>query len=51
MSKQSEHLSGILKGDSGIAREYQHACKRVTHDEMVETSGAVLKWYAVYPEA
>ena len=50
MNKQSGHLSSILENDLGIDPEYLHASKRVTPGEMLETSGAVLKWYAVHPE-
>jgi hypothetical protein len=48
-SKQSGHLSGILAGDLGIDPEYRHVPKRVTPGEMLETSGVVLKWYAIHP--
>jgi hypothetical protein len=47
---RSENLSRILERDLGVGPEYRHVPKRVTYDEMLETSGGVLKWYAVYPE-
>jgi hypothetical protein len=50
ITKPSAPLSSILEGDIGINPKYRHASKRVTPGEMLETSAAVLKWYAVYPE-
>lgn len=43
-------LATILKADSGIGVEYRHFSKRATPGEMIEPPGAVLKWYAVYPD-
>jgi hypothetical protein len=50
MTKQSRHLSSILESDLGIDVQYRHAPKRVAPGKMLETSGGVLKWYAVCPE-
>lgn len=50
MNESSGNLSSILQGNLGVDPEYRHIPKRVTPGEMIETSGAVLKWYAVYPE-
>jgi hypothetical protein len=50
MSTPSEQLSNILENDLGVGPEYRHVPKRVTPGEMIEPSGAVLKWYAVHPE-
>jgi hypothetical protein len=43
-------IEAILKNDSGIAQNYQHAPKRVTPGDAIKTNGAVLKWYALHPE-
>jgi len=50
MSKQSGHLSSILAGDLGIDPKYRHGPKRVATGEMIEATGAALKWYSIYPE-
>ena len=50
MIKASASLATILATDIGIDPKYRHTSKRVTPGEMLETSGAVLKWYAVHPE-
>jgi hypothetical protein len=50
MTKTSETLGSILQNDLGVSSEYRHIPKQVMPEEMVETVGAVLKWYAVYPE-
>src|SRR3954469_10772564 len=44
------HIANILKNDSGIREHYQHQPKRVTPGDSIETTGAILKWYAVHPE-
>ena len=43
-------IEAILKNDLGVMDQYRHAPKRVTPGEPIETEGAVLKWYALYPE-
>lgn len=43
-------IEAILENDSGISHNYEHAPKRVTPGESIETNGAVLKWYALYPD-
>lgn len=43
-------LTEILANDSGVNGNYSHGPKRVTPGEPIETSGAILKWYAVYAE-
>lgn len=50
MAKLPENLSSILQSDLGVSSGYRHAPKRVTPGDMIETAGAVLKWYVVYPE-
>jgi hypothetical protein len=50
MIKSSTSLATILASDIGIDPKYRHTSKRVTPGEMLETSGVVLKWYAVHPE-
>lgn len=50
MVKLSGNLPGILQDDLGVSPEYRHIPKAVTPGETIETTGAVLKWYAVYPE-
>ena len=47
----TEQLTKILREDSGVKSEYRHAPKHATPSDAIETSGAVLKWYAVHPEA
>jgi hypothetical protein len=46
----TDHLAKILKDDSGVNDAYRHAPKRATARDAIETSGAVLKWYAVHSE-
>jgi hypothetical protein len=41
-------LARILKDDLGVGAGYRHIPKRVTPGETIETSGALLKWYAVH---
>jgi hypothetical protein len=36
--------------DLGVKKSYQHAPKRVTPGDSIETSSAVLKWYALHSE-
>lgn len=50
MSTHSGHLLNILESDLGIDPKYRHAPKRAVPFEMIETSGAVLKWYAVHTD-
>lgn len=50
MTKPSALLSTILKNDLGVDPKYQHVSKHVASGEALETSRAVLKWYAVHPE-
>jgi hypothetical protein len=47
---QTHRVAKILKNDLGVKESYQHASKRVTHGEPIETNGAALKWYALHPE-
>jgi hypothetical protein len=51
VTKASENLRNILQNDLGVNSEYQHIQKQVVPGEVLETEGAVLKWYAVNPEA
>ena len=48
MTLQTTHLASVLATDSGIDAGYRHASKQVTPGE---PTGAVLKWYAIHPEA
>lgn len=50
MAKLPENFSNILQSDLGVSRDYRHVPKRVTPGDMIETTGAGLKWYAVHPE-
>ena len=50
MTLQATHLADILETDSGIDAGYRHAPKRVTPGELLEPSGAVLKWYGLHPD-
>ena len=50
MNEQANRLAAVLNNDLGVGDNYRHIAKRVTPGETLETSGAVLKWYAVYPE-
>lgn len=47
----TDHLLKILKDDSGVNAIYRHSPKCATPGEPIETSGAILKWYAVHTEA
>ena len=44
-----QRIKAILKKDLGVKETYQHAPKRATPGESIETNGAVLKWYALHP--
>jgi hypothetical protein len=46
----AKHLADILKNDLGVTQGYQHAPKRATPGESIETSGAILKWYGLHSE-
>ena len=46
----TQQLTKILKSDLGVAAPYQHTPKQVAPGESIETSGAILKWYTLYPE-
>lgn len=50
MIQQNGKLTGILRRDPGIAPQYQHVPKMVTPGNSIETTDAVLKWYALFPE-
>lgn len=43
-------FAAILKEDLGVNQSYEHSPKQVTPGSPIETTGAVLKWYAVQPE-
>ena len=43
-------IDSVLKNDLGVGRNYQHGPKRVTPGDLIETNGAVLKWYKLAPE-
>jgi hypothetical protein len=43
-------IEAILKDDLGVKENYEHAPKRVTPGDSIETNGAVLKWYALHPK-
>ncbi len=45
-----EQIATILKNDPGVKQNYEHAPKRITPGESIETNGAVLKWYQLAPE-
>lgn len=50
ITEQTEELTDILRTDSGIDAGYRHGPKQATPGETLQQSGAVLKWYAVYPQ-
>lgn len=50
MSLQSSHLAHIVEINLGIDSGYQHLPKYVTSGELLETPGAILKWYGLYPQ-
>jgi hypothetical protein len=50
MTSTMTHLASIVYADSGIDAAYQHKSKRVTPLDPLHPSGAVLKWYGIYPE-
>ena len=43
-------FANILKSDLGVKEGYQHAPKRATPAEPVETNGALFKWYRLYSD-
>lgn len=50
MTQIAGNLADILEHDSGIDAGYKHGPKHVTPGDVIESSGALLKWYAVHPE-
>ncbi|HST30173.1 MAG TPA: hypothetical protein VLK27_04980 [Chthoniobacterales bacterium] len=42
-------LKSILSNDLGVAENYGHGKKKATPGALMETAGAVLKWYALAP--
>jgi len=50
MTERTNRLASVLQRELGIDPGYKHAPKRVTPGEWLETSGAALKWYAIYPQ-
>jgi hypothetical protein len=50
MTSTATQLARIVDSDSGVDAGYQHNPKRVTPLAPLDTSGAVLKWYGVFPE-
>lgn len=42
-------LNSILNDDLGVSENYRHGMKQATPGAAMETSGAVLKWYALAP--
>ena len=50
MISQTSHLAHLLETNSGVAENYRHVPKSVTHGELLELSEATLKWYEVYPQ-
>jgi hypothetical protein len=50
IDRHSAHLADILRNDVGVKESYRHAPKWVTPGDPIETSGAVLKWYALAPQ-
>ncbi len=43
-------IDAILENDLGVGQNYEHGPKRVTPGGMIETDGAVLKWYQLSAE-
>lgn len=50
MTSTATQLARIVDADSGIDAGYHHQPKRVTPLAPLDTSGAVLKWYGIFPE-
>lgn len=50
MTQVAGNLQSILQNDLGVDAEYRHIQKQVVPGEVIETTGTVLKWYAVHPE-
>jgi hypothetical protein len=46
----AQNLANILSNDPGIDAGYIHGPKHVRPGDVLEPSGAVLKWYAVHPQ-
>ena len=46
----SARLADILKNDLGVKESYRHTPKWITPGDPIETSGAILKWYALAPQ-
>jgi hypothetical protein len=43
-------LADILRSDLDVKESYRHTPKWVTPGDPIETSGAILKWYALAPQ-
>jgi hypothetical protein len=46
----AQNLANILSNDPGIDAGYIHGPKHVRPGDVLEPSGAMLKWYAVHPQ-
>ena len=49
-NRLSARLDDILANDLGVKEAYLHTPKWVTPGDPIETSGAILKWYALAPQ-
>jgi hypothetical protein len=49
MISHTSQLARLVETDSGIEESYRHVTKSVTTGELLELSGAAIKWYEVYP--
>jgi len=50
MISHTTHLARLVDSDSGINDSYRHVTKSVIPGEMLELSGATIKWYELYPQ-
>jgi hypothetical protein len=50
MNADLSQLARILENDSGIPQSYRHRPKLVVPGAVIESRGATLKWYGLYPQ-
>ncbi len=50
MTSHASQLARLVETDSGIDESYRHTTKSVSHGDLLELSGATLKWYEVNPQ-
>lgn len=51
MNELTSHFAHLVEADLGIPAAYEHRPKRIAAGAAIEPTGAVLKWYVLYPQS